>query len=92
MIQITEEGWAGIVHDDRGYSADVNLAPGFALTNTWDAVPDAWYWGNSKKPPAHTCGVTCLPRVLRPSTQAYTTRQVWIWRTLTLVRGCSDTP
>lgn len=50
------EGWAGIVHDDRGYSADVNLAPGFALTNTWDALPDAWYWGNSKKPPAHTCG------------------------------------
>ncbi|NQU22652.1 MAG: hypothetical protein HQ567_15355, partial [Candidatus Nealsonbacteria bacterium] len=50
------EGWAGIVHDDRGYSADVNLAPGFALTNTWDAVPDAWYWGNSQKPPAHTCG------------------------------------
>jgi len=50
------EGWAGIVHDDRGYSADVNLAPGFALTNTWDAIPDAWYWGNSKKPPAHTCG------------------------------------
>jgi hypothetical protein len=50
------EGWAGIVHDDRGYSADVNLAPGFALTNTWDAVPDAWYWGDSKKPPAHTCG------------------------------------
>ncbi len=51
-----EEGWAGIVHADRGYSAEVNLAPGFALTNTWDAVPDAWYWGDSKKPPAHTCG------------------------------------
>lgn len=50
------EGWAGIVHDNRGYSADVNLAPGFALTNTWDAVPDAWYWGKSQKPPAHTCG------------------------------------
>lgn len=52
----SDEGWAGIVHADRGYSADVNLAPGFALTNTWDAVPDAWYWGNSEKPPAHTCG------------------------------------
>ncbi len=50
------EGWAGIVHDDRGYSANVNLAPGFALTNCWDAVPDAWYWGDSRKPPAHTCG------------------------------------
>lgn len=51
-----DEGWAGIVHADLGYSADVNLAPGFSLTNTWDAAPDAWYWGNSKKPPAHTCG------------------------------------
>jgi len=51
-----DEGWAGIVHADRGYSADVHLAPGFALTNTWDAVPGAWYWGKSKKPPAHTCG------------------------------------
>lgn len=50
------EGWGAIVHADRGYSADVNLAPGFALTNTWDAVPDAWYWANSKKSPAHTCG------------------------------------
>ena len=25
----------------------------------------------------------CLPRVQCPSTQAYTTWQVWIWRTLT---------
>jgi hypothetical protein len=50
-----EEGWAGIVHSDRGYSADVNLAPGFALTNTWDPMPDAWHWGTSKKPPAHSC-------------------------------------
>ena len=52
----SEEGWGGIVHADRGYSADVDLAPGFALTNTWDAVPDAWYWGDNQKPPAHTCG------------------------------------
>ena len=51
-----DEGWAGIQHATGGYSADVNLAPGFALTNTWDPIPDAWYWGNSKKPPAHTCG------------------------------------
>jgi hypothetical protein len=51
-----DEGWAGIVHADNGYSAAVNLAPGFALTNTWDALPDAWYWGDSKRPPAHTCG------------------------------------
>jgi len=52
----SDEGWGGIVHADRGYSADVHLAPGFSLTNTWDAVPDAWYWGNSQKPPQHTCG------------------------------------
>ncbi len=51
-----DEGWAGIDHADHGYSAKVNLAPGFALTNTWDAQPDAWYWGDSKRPPAHTCG------------------------------------
>ena len=51
-----DEGWAGIDHADKGYSAAVNLAPGFSLTNTWDAVPDAWYWNDSKKPPAHTCG------------------------------------
>ena len=44
-----DEGWAGIVHADRGYSADVNLAPGFSLTNTWDAVPDAWYWGRQQE-------------------------------------------
>jgi len=50
-----DEGWAGIDHGDHGYSADVNLAPGFSLTNTWDAVAGAWYWGDSKKPPAHTC-------------------------------------
>src|SRR5208337_1326343 len=51
-----DEGWAGIDHADHGYSAEVNLAPGFSLTNTWDAAPGAWFWGDSKKPPAHTCG------------------------------------
>ncbi len=51
-----DEGWAGIVHADRGYSANVNLAPGFSLTNTWDPLPGAWYWNDSKNPPAHTCG------------------------------------
>jgi hypothetical protein len=51
-----DEGWAGIDHADHGYSAAVNLAPGFSLTNTWDMVPDAWYWNDSKNPPAHTCG------------------------------------
>jgi hypothetical protein len=51
-----DEGWAGIDHADKGYSAAVNLAPGFTLINSWDPVPGAWYWGDSKKPPAHTCG------------------------------------
>ena len=51
-----DEGWAGIMHADSGYSADVSLAPGFALTNTWDPSPGAWYWNDSKRPPAHTCG------------------------------------
>ena len=50
------EGWAAIVHADGGYSADVNLAPGFFLTNTWDRIEDAWFWSGSKKPPQHTCG------------------------------------
>jgi hypothetical protein len=35
------EGWAGIDHSDKNYTTAVNLAPGFALTNTWDAIPDA---------------------------------------------------
>jgi hypothetical protein len=50
------DGWAGINHATGNYSADVNLAPGFALTNTWDASPDAWYWRDSKIAPCHTCG------------------------------------
>jgi hypothetical protein len=49
------EGWAGIDHADGGYSAEVNLAPGFSLQNTWDPMPDAWYWAGQKLPPAHTC-------------------------------------
>ncbi len=50
------EGWAGINHADGTYNTDVNLAPGFALTNRWDGEPDAWFWGGSKIAPAHTCG------------------------------------
>jgi len=50
------EGWAGINHATGNYSADVNLAPGFALTNTWDPSVDAWYWRDSRVPPCHTCG------------------------------------
>ena len=47
--------WENLKHADGGYSADVNLGPGFALTNTWDALPDAWYFRGSKTPPAHFC-------------------------------------
>ncbi len=50
------EGWGGIVHADRGYSADVNLAPGFSLESTWDPLPEAWYWAGQTAAPVHTCG------------------------------------
>jgi hypothetical protein len=49
------EGWAGINHASGGYSAEVNLAPGFRLENTWDPITNAWYWSGSKVAPAHTC-------------------------------------
>ena len=48
-------GWAGINHADGGYSAEVNLAPGFSLMNTWDPMPEAWFWAGQKVAPAHTC-------------------------------------
>ncbi len=51
-----DEGWAGIVHASGSYSADVNLTPGCSLTNTWDPLPDAWYWAGNNVAPAHTCG------------------------------------
>lgn len=50
------DGWAGINHATGNYSSDVNLAPGFALTNTWDPATDGWYWRDSKVAPCHTCG------------------------------------
>lgn len=50
------EGWGGMNYATGNYSAEVNLAPGFALTNTWDPRPDAWYWSGSKVAPCHTCG------------------------------------
>ncbi len=51
------EGWAGINHATGGYSADVGLAPGFALTNTWDAVPGRLVLGQQQEGRrAHTCG------------------------------------
>jgi hypothetical protein len=48
------EKW-GYNHADGNYRGDLDLAPGFALTNTWDPMPDAWYWKDSKKAPWHTC-------------------------------------
>ena len=50
------EGWAGIDHKSGSYSADINLAPGFALTSAWDPIADAWHWNDSKVAPCHTCG------------------------------------
>lgn len=49
------EDWAGYKHATGLYSTNVNLSPGFCMTNTWDSVPDAWYWKGSKVPPAHSC-------------------------------------
>lgn len=51
-----EPGWGGMQHATGSYSADVNLAPGFALTNTWDKAEGAWYWAGSQVAPCHTCG------------------------------------
>jgi hypothetical protein len=50
------EGWAGINHATGNYSADLALAAGYSLTNTWDAVEGAWYWAGNKVAPKHTCG------------------------------------
>ncbi|HOD84150.1 MAG TPA: hypothetical protein PKG77_22230, partial [Phycisphaerae bacterium] len=49
------EGWGGIIHATGDYSADVDLAPGMCLENTWDPQPDAWYWRGAKEAPRHTC-------------------------------------
>lgn len=51
-----ENGWAGINHASGGYSADVDLAPGFSLTNKWADVEGGWFWSGSKIAPQHTCG------------------------------------
>ena len=51
-----EPGWGGMLHATGNYSADVNLAPGFTLTNTWDKSEGAWYWAGSQIAPCHTCG------------------------------------
>jgi len=49
------EGWI-YNHASGDYSTEVNLASGFSLINTWDAIPGAFNWGNSTKPPEHSCG------------------------------------
>jgi hypothetical protein len=52
--------WASIRFDDPNYSTDVNLAPGYALALTWDAIPGAFFWRTEGKvsdvAPGHTCG------------------------------------
>jgi len=49
-------GWMGINFDLAGYSTDVNLAPGYSLTLTWDAIPGAHWWNGRQNVPGHTCG------------------------------------
>ena len=50
-------GWGDIQFDSPGYSTDVNLAPGNALTLTWDAIKDAYWWnGQHQAAPRHSCG------------------------------------
>ncbi|HTU22738.1 MAG TPA: hypothetical protein VMG10_32155 [Gemmataceae bacterium] len=49
-------GWGAIRFDSPGYSTDINLSAGSALTLTWDAVPDASWMNGRKHVPYHTCG------------------------------------
>ncbi len=49
-------GWNAIKFDEDGYSTDVDLGPGYALTLTWDAVEGAHWFGGRKEVPRHTCG------------------------------------
>jgi hypothetical protein len=49
------ESWMGINHANGSYNTDVNLTPGLCLANTWEALPDAWYWAGQQKAPGHTC-------------------------------------
>ena len=50
-----DNGWAGINHATGSYNTDVSLVPGLCLANTWEAIPDAWYWNGQKNAPGHTC-------------------------------------
>ncbi len=49
-------GWNATNFDSPGYSTDVNLAPGYSLTLTWDAVKGAHWWSGRKYVPNHGCG------------------------------------
>jgi len=49
-------GWSSIRFDDPGYSTDVNLGIGYALTLDWNKVEGAWFFRGRKQPPRHTCG------------------------------------
>ena len=49
-------GWGGIRFDDPGYSTDVRLGVGYALTLGWSKQDDAFYFGGGKVGPRHTCG------------------------------------
>ncbi|NQT36262.1 MAG: transglutaminase domain-containing protein, partial [Planctomycetes bacterium] len=49
-------GWGGIRFDGPDYSTAVDMAPGYALTLSWGKEDDAFYFGNRKEPPRHTCG------------------------------------
>lgn len=49
------EGWGGVNHATGDYSTDVNLAPGFALTQEWNVIEGGWFWlPDSKEPPSST--------------------------------------
>jgi hypothetical protein len=49
-------GWGGIRFDDPGYSTDVSLGPGYALTLDWDKIDGAFYFAGRDQGPQHTCG------------------------------------
>jgi hypothetical protein len=49
-------GWGGIRFDDPGYSTEIHLAVGYALTLDWSKQEGAFYFAGRKEGPRHTCG------------------------------------
>jgi len=49
-------GWGGLQFDSPGYSTNVNLASGYSLTLTWDAIKGAHWWNGRKYVPGRGCG------------------------------------